>query len=81
MHFGKHVDDEVPPYLTLEVDGLTSTRSGREEAVELQPDDGAGVDESTSDLPGPETAPVADDLDVYGWESSVWRKIRSFLGF
>jgi len=31
------------------------------------------------------TMPVAtldpDILEVYGWESSLWRKIRGYLGF
>lgn len=31
------------------------------------------------------TMPVAiltpDHLDVYGWESSLWKKIRGYLGF
>jgi hypothetical protein len=55
-------EDNVVPFLTLEVDGLTSRRDGREGQFELQPDD-------------------AEGLEVYGRESTLWRKILGYLGF
>ena len=74
------VDDDVLPYLSLEVDGLTSSAESREGRLELRPEDVAANDE-----PGPDTTmPVAtlspEHLEVYGWESSFWEKIRGYLG-
>ena len=76
------VDDEVLPKLSLAVDGLTN--AGEQKAGKL-------------DMPSEETArneviqpskviPNASlrhtqALEVYGWESSLWRKIRGYLGF
>lgn len=75
------VDDDVLPYLTLEVDGLTSAREGKHHRLELRPEDVAA-----NDTPAPDTTmPVAslgpDQLEVYGWESSLWRKIKAYIGF
>ena len=72
------VDDEVLPYLSLAVDGLTdSADSGRIE-MQLRPDD---VDDA---IVASTTMPVAvldpEQLEVYGWESSFWRKIKGYLG-
>ena len=58
------VADDVTPFLTLEVGELTSGNDGRDVRLEMQPDD----------------APGEDDLDVYGWESPLWRKILGYLG-
>ena len=75
------VDDEVLPYLSLEVDGLTETVDGRGGALELRPEDVAANDEPKPDT----TMPVAKlgpaELEVYGWEPSLWRKIKSYIGF
>jgi hypothetical protein len=43
-------------------------------------------DTVASEIIKPSSAmPVAvltpDHLDVYGWESSLWKKIRGYLGF
>lgn len=75
------VDDKVLPYLSLAVDGLTESSDGKKGKLELRPEDVA----VTEDLPADTTMPVAtlnaDQLDVYGWENSVWKKIKSYLGF
>ena len=74
------VDDEVLPYLSLAVDGLTSSGEGKGGRLELRPYDAANeaIDPDT-------TMPVAvlhpDQLDVYGWETSLWKKIKSYMGF
>jgi hypothetical protein len=74
------VDDEVLPYLSLAVDGLTDAGRKAREALELRPEDAANeaIQEST-ELPDATLGP--DQLEVYGWESSIWRKVRGYLGF
>ncbi len=75
------VDDEVLPCLSLAVDGLTETGDAKKGALELRPDDVA----ANEPLPPDTTMPVAqlgpDQLDVYGWEPSLWKKIKGYLGF
>ena len=75
------VDDDVLPYLSLEVDGLTSTREGRRGALELRPDDVAANDPIRADTTMPFMALDPEQLEVYGWESSLWKKIKGYLGF
>lgn len=74
------VDDDVLPYLSLAVDGLTSHADDRRGRLELRPDDVA----ANEPIPPDTTMPVAvldpDQLEVYGWESSWWRKIRGYFG-
>ena len=75
------VDDEVLPYLSLAVDGLTERRDGRTGRLELRPDD-----LPANDPPRPDTTmPVApldpDMIEVYGWETSLWKKIKGYFGF
>ncbi len=73
------VDDEVLPYLSLAVDGLNTNDERATGKLELRPTDiPEKIKPST-------TMPVAildpDQLEVYGWESSLWKKIRDYLGF
>ena len=70
------VDDDVLPYLSLAVDGLTN---GGDSALEMRPEDAANdaIQPSTT-LPEANLDP--EQLDVYGWESSWWRKIRGYFG-
>lgn len=74
------VDDQVLPRLSLAVDGLTGTSRRTRGALELRPED--AVNEP---IPVCTTMPVAsfdpEQLEVYGWESSLWKKIRGYLGF
>ena len=74
------VDDEVLPYLSLEVDGLTTAREGRKGKLELRPDDVAANEAITPDPTMPVATLDPDQLEVYGWESSLWKKIRAYLG-
>ena len=72
------VDDNVLPYLSLAVDGLTEHRDERKGRLEMRPDDAA------NDSPSPDTTmPVvqldSDQLDVYGWEPSLWKKIKGYF--
>ncbi len=74
------VDDEVLPYFSLAVDGLTSSEERTGGKLEMRPEDTV-----TETVKASTTMPVAtldpDQLEVYGWESSLWRKIRGYLGF
>ena len=75
------VDDDVLPYLSLEVDGLTSAREGRDHKLELRPEDVAANEPPAPDTTMPVATLGPDQLEVYGWESSLWRKIKAYLGF
>ncbi|MDA0680863.1 MAG: hypothetical protein O3A13_10740 [Proteobacteria bacterium] len=75
------VDDNVLPRLSLAVDGLTNSGESRFRSFTMPSEDTAAnliIKPSTS-------MPVAtfdpEVLEVYGWESSVWKKIRGYLGF
>lgn len=74
------VDDDVLPYMSLSVDGLNSASDGTGGRLELRPE---GVDAAQAIQPST-TMPVAvlgaDHLEVYGWESSLWRKIKGYFG-
>ena len=75
------VDDDVLPYLSLEVDGLTTPREGKNHGLELRPEDVAANDPPTPDTTMPVAALDPNELEVYGWESSFWKKIKGYLGF
>ena len=74
------VDDDVLPYLSLAVDGLTDSADSGSKEMELRPDDAANDAMLAST-----TMPVAvldpEQLEVYGWESSFWRKLKGYIGF
>ena len=64
------------------MDGLTEARDRKTGKLELRPEDIIAANETIS----PDTTmPVAtldpDVLEVYGWESSLWKKIRRYIGF
>lgn len=71
------VDDEVLPYLSLAVDGLTQTRSLGPEDLEVRPDDEPANDADSS-IPNVDLDP--EQLEVYGWESTFWRQLKRFIG-
>lgn len=75
------VDDDVLPYPSLEVDGLTTSREGRKGRLELRPEDVAANTPPPPDTTMPVAVLDADQLEVYGWESSFWRKLKGYLGF
>ena len=72
------VDDEVLPYLSLAVEGLTEDQEG---SLELRPEDVAANEAIKADTELPATKLEPEMLDVYGWESSLWKKIKGYLGF
>ena len=69
------------PYLSLEVDGLTTARESRKGELEIRPEDVAANDERKPDTVLPAADLGSEQLEVYGWESSLWKKIRGYLGF
>ena len=75
------VDDDVLPYLSLEVDGLTTSKEGKKGQLELRPEDVAANEPVATDTTIPTVAMDPDGLEVYGWESSLWKKIKGYLGF
>jgi len=75
------VDDEVLPYLSLAVDGLTESTEGKERDLELRPEDVAANEAISPDTTMPVAQLGAEQLDVYGWEPSLWKKIKGYLGF
>ncbi|MFQ6005188.1 MAG: hypothetical protein ACE5OQ_06755 [Woeseia sp.] len=73
------VDDEVLPYLSLAVDGLNTSEERATGRLEMRPEDVAEQIKASTTLPVAALDP--EQLEVYGWESSLWRKIRGYLGF
>jgi len=73
------VDDEVLPYLSLAVDGLTQTRSLGPEDLEVRPEDEAG-DEDDSAGAIPDVTFDPEQLEIRGWESTLWRQLKRFVG-
>lgn len=68
------------PRLSLAVDGLTTPVDRLRGDLEV--DGTAAANEAippSTVLPEPRLGP--DHLEVYGWETSLWRKIRGYLGF
>ena len=75
------VDDEVLPFLSLAVDGLTESREGKSGGLELRPEDVA-ANEAQPDTTMPVATIDADEfVEVYGWETSWWKKIKGYFGF
>ena len=81
VFFDDIVDDEVLPYLSLAVDGLTENADGKKGALELRPEDVAANEEIRPDTTMPVTAMDPEQLEVYGWESNWWRKLKGYIGF
>ncbi len=75
------VDDEVLPYLSLAVDGLTEAKEGKKGGLELRPEDVAANETVQADTTMPVASLDPEILEVYGWESSLWKKIKGYLGF
>lgn len=73
------VDDEVLPRLSLKVDGLVEAND-RDAEFELSPDADTAIEEPPvpTEIPKPVLDP--EQLEVYGWESSLWRKLKGYFG-
>lgn len=75
------VDDNVLPYLSLAVDGLTEPSDGKKGKLEMRPEDVAANEPLSPDTTMPVATLGDEQLDVYGWESSLWKKIKGYVGF
>jgi hypothetical protein len=75
------VDDGVLPRLSLAVEGLTATSVRARRNLELGPEDAAANEPMPSSTTMPNVALDPEQLEVYGWETSFWRKVRGYLGF
>lgn len=74
------VSDEVLPYLSLAVDGLTDSSDRRHGRLDIRHDGEAANEAATPDTTMPVAKLDPEQLEVYGWETSFWRKIRGYLG-
>ncbi|MDH3491720.1 MAG: hypothetical protein OEM20_06905 [Gammaproteobacteria bacterium] len=75
------VDDNVLPYLSLAVDGLTEPGDGKKGKLEMRPEDVAANEPLSPDTTMPVATLGDEQLDVYGWESSLWKKVKGYVGF
>ena len=75
------VDDEVLPYLSLAVDGLTDGADRRKGRLELRPEDAAAQEQNCPDTTMPAIKLDPEQLEVDGWESSLWRRMKRIIGF
>lgn len=75
------VDDNVLPYLSLAVDGLTEPSDGKKGKLEMRPEDVAANEPLSPDTTMPVATLGDEQLDVYGWEPSLWKKIKGYVGF
>jgi hypothetical protein len=73
------VDDDVLPYLSLAVDGLNSAAERRRGRLEIRPEDVAANEEIAPDTHMPNAQLDPEQLEVYGWESSLWRKLKRYF--
>lgn len=75
------VADDVLPRLSLAVDGLTEMDDKSRGKMEIPREDTMVNEIITPSTTMPVATLDPDILEVYGWESSLWRKIRGYLGF
>ena len=75
------VDDEVLPRLSLAVEGLTDTGSLQRRDLEVKPEDAANDARHSAAQVVADASYDPEQLEVYGWESSFWNKLKSYLGF
>jgi hypothetical protein len=74
------VDDEVLPYLSLAVDGLTDASDRKAGKLDIRPEDPAANQVIDPDTTMPVATLGPEQLEVYGWESSWWRKLKAYFG-
>lgn len=72
------VEEDVLPQLSLAVDGLTSGADGD---LKMPTEETLLRETVPPSQHYPETPLDPEQLEVYGWESSFWKKLRGYLGF
>ena len=75
------VDDDVLPRLSLAVDGLTEANDQAGGKLEMPSEETAQNEIIKPSTTMPVATLDAEQLEVYGWESSFWRKLRGYMGF
>ena len=75
------VDDEVLPYLSLAVDGLTTQSESKKGKLDLRPEDVAANEAISPDTTMPVAILGAAQLDVDDWNVSIWGRIRNYFRF
>jgi hypothetical protein len=75
------VDDEVLPCLSLAVDGFTAAADRRKGRLEVRPGDTGAGEQVGPDTTLPDIELDPEQLEVEGWESSFWRRIKRIIGF
>jgi hypothetical protein len=75
------VEDDVLPRLSLAVDGLTETEQDRKGDLRMPSEDTIVNEAIKPSTTMPVATLDAEIMEVYGWESSLWKKIRGYLGF
>ena len=75
------VDDEVLPYLSLAVDGLTTSAEGKKGKLDLRPEDVAANEAIEADTTMPVASLGSEQLDVDDWNVSLWGRLRKYVGF
>ena len=75
------VEDDMLPRLSLAVDGLTDMDTSAHRTLQMPSDDEVANQYISPSTTMPVTALDPDMIEVYGWESSIWKKIRGYLGF
>lgn len=75
------VTDDVLPNLNLAVDGLTSSREQKSCDLELRPEDAMAENDAVATPTAAGAVAEPNQLEVYGWESSWWQKVRGYIGF
>lgn len=75
------VEDGILPRLSLAVDGLTNSMEKRKGKLDMQSDETAANEilVPSTELPDAVLSET-QELQVYGWETSFWRKIKGYLG-
>ena len=75
------VEDDVLPKLSLAVDGLVDANDSGGCKMDLPSERMVAEQSIEPSTHMPSTKLDPEQLEVYGWESSMWRKIRGYLGF
>ena len=81
VFFEDIVDDQVLPRLSLAVDGLTNSGENSAASLAIPSDETAANQIIKPSTTMPVAALDPEILEVYGWESSFWKKVRGYLGF
>ena len=69
------------PNPDLAVDGLTTAWQARRGHLELRPEDIAANGPAEPEKARPASVTEPHELEVNGWEPSLWKKLRSYIGF